>query len=228
MLSAGIIDDIIGGGIDLIGGAVGSAFGDDAPAAGYDKEYGEEARRMRFGQNVGRRIAMGDPTVEAYFKSKMRTDPEKVNQFIDDFGGDFREGDKEFLRPAGMFGSNSTDGPYNPNAGVIGGQGNQDFANAIRGVNEDARGRTSEALDKTLERLSNPSGRGSGSGGYSFGNTQPANIGGFNNGGDKFSNYGKRDEDLSLSKGTPLKVRAVGSGNKYAKMNQERKTGMFA
>lgn len=94
MISGGIIEDIISAGSDLIGGAIGSLFGDDEPETGYgSKEYGTEARRMRFGSALGRQIAMGDPTAAAYLRSKVKTDPDLVNRFVDDFGADFRTTD---------------------------------------------------------------------------------------------------------------------------------------
>ena len=216
MLSAGVIDlmggvadTVMGAGEDLIGGAIGSLFEDDAPAEGYNKEYGEEARRMRYGQSIGQRIAMGDPTIEAYYKSLLRTNPGKVNDFLNDFGEDLKF-------------PTDTDNPWENAISM----GNNTGENKQW---QDRRYATLDSLEKTFDRLSNPSDRGSGMGGYSFGNTQPDNLGGFSNQNNKFKTAGNFNSNMSLeNKGAPLKVRSVGSGNKYAKMNQERKTGMFA
>lgn len=221
MMSGGFIDDIIGAGVDLIGGAIGSAFGDDTPTPGYgDKEYGTEARRMRFGTNVGRRKAMGDPTIDAYFQSKLRTDPELVQRFIDDFGADFRTEGEDYSYPAvgspagGMF------PPTDPRArltpGLFGGI-NETFANEAKKRSDIAASNTAGVLNSTLARLSRP-GAGQQASGYS------GDLGGFNFGGDK------RDPSFfqnDMTKSVSLKKRDIGEGNKYAKLNQERKTGMF-
>lgn len=216
------IDDIIGGATDLIGGAIGAAFGDDQPLPGYgDKEYGSEARRMRFGSNVGRRIAMGDPTVESYFDSKLKTDPDLVNRFIDDFGADFRnEGQSYDLSPVsgpnvpqGFFGNMNYDGRGGRGVqgqGMFGGV--SPFAQHVANQQAIARSNTSDVLRQTLDRLSS-SGRKQRQSGYSdeHGFDSPGNM---------------HDTTPGHFKAV-LKPREAGSGNKYSLLNKQRETGMF-
>lgn len=222
MMSGGIfgIDDaIIGGATDLIGGAIGAAFGDDQPLPGYgDKEYGSEARRMRFGQNIGRRIAMGDPTIDAFFQSKIKTDPDMVNRFIDDFGGDFRKEGQPYQYaavsgpnvPVGFSGTGG--GGYNPGQPFTAPVGGGMFNNLMQPQQAIAASNTEDVLRQTLNRLSS-SGRKQKQSGYS-------DERGFDNAGNM------HDTTPGIFKAA-LKPRDPGSGNKYAKLNQERKTGMF-
>lgn len=215
MMSGGFIDDIIGAGTSLIGGAIGSAFGDDTPSPGYgDKEYGTEARRMRFGTNVGRRRAMGDPTIDAYFQSKLKTDPELVNRFIDDFGADFRNEGLDFNYPAtgndagGMFpGGQPPNRLNNPAMN----EWMTSLRNQGRARDAAAASNTSHVLDLTLGRLSNPGSQQRPSG-YS-------NL--------SFSDDQGSQQRVDTSKSVPLKKREAGSGNKYALLNKQRETGMF-
>jgi len=185
MISGGIFGSIIGGLGDLAGGAIGSLFGKDKQPAGYDKEYGEEARRMKFGQQIGRRMAMGDPTVEAYFQSKLQSDPGKVQDFINDFGADFMDYDV----PVSAFGMMER-GPYGeqwkpydqtqmfggsqlPETQLFGGgsyaegrqRALQDRANRMA----QSRSSTEDTLRRTLGRLSKPAASGGGgAGGYAY------------------------------------------------------------
>jgi hypothetical protein len=226
---------IIGGAADLIGGAIGSLFGDDEPPdpGSYDeqyKEYAEPASNMMFGSKVGQRIAMGDPTVNAYWKSKMRTDPGRVKKFIDDFGGDFRTGsDNEYytgdpsyatLGAIGAVPGGSSQFPGLNQPGSFGADQQERMWAEYAGKKDEQASNTEDVLNRTLGRLSKgQTGRTPANAGYSgysggFGNVTPEKEGGF-----QFK-----------SQATPLKLdlsKQAGSGNKYAKLNQERKSGSF-
>ncbi len=212
------IDDVIGVGADLIGGAIGSAFGDDQPQSGYNKEYGEQARRMMFGSKVGQRRAMGDPSVDAYWRSMLKTDPDKAQEFINDFGADFKGGEDIYGYAAlpgdrtRTTGENAFLGALSPvTLGGGGGMfpsytGNPRATEEWKLKQESNRANSERVLDQTLNRLSHgtpeteTSNYGySGFSGDGFGNTAPAKAAGFNR----------------------------PTGNKYARLNKERETGSF-
>lgn len=220
--------DIASGVLGAAGGIFGSIFGDDDEPTGYNKEYGEEARRQKFGSLVGQRVAMGDPSAIAFFKSR----PDKMRQFVEDFGGDFlRQGP---VSQTGTYSNRINTSPVSsvqPNTFAVGSSGgliNTPFSpggsmwNAVNYGNATDQD-LERAFDKTIARLSHPI-AGSSYGGYSFGGGR---------GMVPTSNMQHAPLQPKMSVAPTIKpmafdlnegVKKAGTGNKYAKAIMEAKT----
>lgn len=227
MISAGSGADIASGVLSAAGGIFGSLFGDDEqPVSGYTKEYGEEARKQRFGSLVGQRVAMGDPSAIAYFKSN----PDKMKKFVDDFGSDFLT--KSTPTTGSTYDSynqsptfNYVTQQQNPSFGLGNlptgtfGLGINPITAANMHYNDPSDQDYSSAFDRTIARLSHPI-SGTSMGGYSSPMNQRTIIN--QSGGYSLPSIAPKLKTMSfdLNEG----ARKVGTGNKYAKAIMEAKT----
>ena len=215
------VSALVGVGGDILGGAISGLFGQDQPQAGYNKQYGTEGRILNYGSKIGQRMAMGDPSVAAYYNSKMQSDPEWLKGFFDEFGGDLRQPGttaSTSAQPVATGFSSATPGiaPMGPRTN----QSLQQVQDASKQPAATNTGNTQDVMNQILSRLSHTaSGTEQVNNGYSgavptgFGNPSPSTIGGFN---------ASNGQPMTLDN---VNARPAGSGNRYAKLNQERQSG---